>query len=542
MKTPVFLCVAFCNLCVFVANAFAVPPSITHIYPAGAKRGTTVEVTVAGTFERWPVKVWTSDKSITATASKDKGKLSLTVAADAVPGVHWLRLHDEQGASTLRPFIVGTLPDVLDREPNDENANAQAIENSSVVNGRLEKAGDVDVFAMKLTKGQTLVASLEAFQTLRSLMDAVLQIVSVDGFVLEQNNDWSGLDPQIVFPVPKDGTYLVRLFAFPSAPDSSIRLAGAATYIYRLTLTAGGFVDHTMPLAVTRAPNATVNIEGWNIPADAKTLPVAMKGDVSSVFHPSLANAFAVKIEDHPCWDNLKPDGKREPYSPPFSLTGRLLKAGTPDVLRVACKKGQSLSIRVDSRELGLMVNPVIRVLDPDGKQLARAEPPAINKDATLAFTPTADGIYVIEVRDLHGRSGPRFVYRLRVSPPEPDFDLAVASDRFALAPGKPLDIPVTVTRRGGFGKEIDLVVEGLPADVKFENVPAPKGDTKTLTLRLTTEKAGPSAAFRIMGKAKEPSLARTARAPLAEFDSTTTDLWLAVGGEVPPPKPKNKR
>jgi hypothetical protein len=77
---------------------------------------------------------------------------------------------------------------------------------------------------------------------------------------------------------------------------------------------------------------------------------------------------------------------------------------------------------------------------------------------------------------------------------------------------------------------------------VKSELVPPAKGDTKSLTLRLNTEKAGPSGAFRIVGKSKDLPLVRTARATLAEFETTTTDLWLAVGGEVPPTPKKKKR
>src|SRR4051812_48245391 len=90
----------------------AAPPAVTYLYPAGGQRGTTVEVTAGGTFDRWPVQVWTRDKGITATTGKDKGRTSITIAGDAVPGVQWLRLHDEQGASTLRPFVVGLLPEV----------------------------------------------------------------------------------------------------------------------------------------------------------------------------------------------------------------------------------------------------------------------------------------------------------------------------------------------------------------------------------------------------------------------------------------------
>jgi hypothetical protein len=117
-----------------------------------------------------------------------------------------------------------------------------------------------------------------------------------------------------------------------------------------------------------------------------------------------------------------------------------------------------------------------------------------------------------------------------------------VAADRFAIAPGKPLDIPVTVNRRAGFAKEITLTVEDLPLGVKAEVVPPPKVGAKTSTLRLSAEKVGPSGAFRIAGRAKDPELVRTARAPLAELESSTSDLWLAVGGEVSPPKPKKRR
>src|SRR3954468_10219925 len=147
------LLASVCVLCALGGESLSAPPAVTYFYPAGGQRGTTVEVTSAGTLDHWPVQVWASDKAITATAGKDKGKLSISIAADALPGVHWLRLHDDQGASTLRPFVVGLLPDVAEKEPNDEPAKAQSVATPAVVNGRLEKPGDVDVFAVQLKKG-----------------------------------------------------------------------------------------------------------------------------------------------------------------------------------------------------------------------------------------------------------------------------------------------------------------------------------------------------------------------------------------------------
>ena len=46
----------------------------------------------------------------------------------------------------------------------------------------------------------------------------------------------------MTFQAPDDGTYVVRLFAFPSVPDASVRFAGGERFIYRLTLTTGAFV------------------------------------------------------------------------------------------------------------------------------------------------------------------------------------------------------------------------------------------------------------------------------------------------------------
>src|SRR5689334_9669816 len=156
----------------------AAPPAVTSFFPAGAQQGKTVDVTANGTFERWPAQAHVEGKGVTVRVGKEKGKLSFQVAQDAAPGTYWVRLYDEKGASSPRPFLVGTLPEVLEQEPNDDYHKPHAVPSPSVVNGRLEKAGDVDCFAVKLIKGQTLVASLEAQHLLRSPMDAILQVVA----------------------------------------------------------------------------------------------------------------------------------------------------------------------------------------------------------------------------------------------------------------------------------------------------------------------------------------------------------------------------
>ncbi len=266
------------------------PPKVNFFFPAGAARGQTISVTASGTFKEWPVHAWVDRTGLEIQAEKDKGKLKVAVAADAECGVYWLRLHDKSGASALRPFVVGTLPTMEEKEPNDDPRKPQVLGESFVVNGKLSKAGDVDGFSIALKEGQTLVASLQASQVLASPMDGVLQVCNERGIVLAQNDDARGTDPLVVFRAPYGGTFLVRTFAFPQTPNSTIGFAGADTFVYRLTITSGPFLDHTFPLSLAKDAS-TLALQGWNIPEAIATVRVeSSKGkNTATVFHPQIA-------------------------------------------------------------------------------------------------------------------------------------------------------------------------------------------------------------------------------------------------------------
>lgn len=507
------------------SKADAAPPKVDYFFPAGGQRGTTVSVTATGTFERWPVKAWTGAKGVEIKPGKTKGELAITLAPDAEVGPCWIRLHDDQGAAVARPFFVGGLPEVLEKEPNDDPKKPQMLGQSSVVNGRLEKPGDVDTFAISLKKGQTLVASLEAHRTLRSPMDGVLQVLSDAGFVLEQNDDYHGLDPQIAFVAPRDGTYLVRVFAFPDKADASIRFAGKETFVYRLTMTTGPYVEYVYPLSVTRDAPASVELVGWNI-SDAMRIFSFKSAGPERVFRiapAQVSEALSVQVEGHATFVKSKATREAPQEIPiPATVTGRLDRKGDVDVYQFSAKKGQKFPFRIESRTLGFPLDPVLRVTDGAGKSLAQAQAKAIGADPTLDFTATADGVYRVEVRDLFSDGSFRHVYRLHAGPAPGDFELKVTDDRFTLAGGKTLEIPVTVTRLGGFKQEITLGVEGLPKDV-----------TMTTTAKgITLQAKGPSSAFggplRIVGTSKDGTT-RFARATIAELARPTEDLWITV-------------
>lgn len=539
---------------ILATSASAAPPTVTYLFPAGAARGQSLEITAGGTFERWPVQTWVSRPGLEVKAAKDKGKLIVAASRDALPGKYWIRLFDEQGASSLRPFLVGTLPELLEKESNDDFKKPQMLASPNVVvNGRFDKTGDVDVFGVTLHKGQMLVASIEANRTLASPMDSVLQLLDAKGFVLEQNHDDHDLDPQLTYTAPADGTYLVRAFAFPSTPDSSIRFAGGDTFIYRLTLTTQAFADHAYPLAVSRANPGNTQLRGWNLGPDTReiVIPSADFNDEVELSHPLLGNTVAVQRVEYPVIVETEPNDRQHPQAItlPVVISGHIDSPEDLDVYQFQAAKGQKLVFRVEARSLCSPLDPVLRLSDSTGKLITQIDDSGSRRDGTrdaeLNYSVTQDGTFRIEVRDLHDSGSERHFYRLSVFAPQPSFDLTVATDRFTITPDKPLEIVVTVVRRDGFDREIEVQLENVPEGAVTTPMKSlgTGATAKTVTLKITSTKESLAQSIRIVGdvpdQAKERRFART---PITAFNTTTSDFWLAAAKTAPPAEPKKKK
>ena len=522
-----------------LAAAPAKPPTVDRFFPPGAQRGQTIEVTAEGSFDAWPVRAWVQGRGIEVRPAEAKGKLTVVLAPGAAIGTAWIRLYNEEGASELRPFLVGGLPEIVEAEPNDAPSAAQAIGRlPRIINGRLAKNGDVDGFTLTLQAGQTLVAAIQAHEALGAPMDAVLQVTRPDGIVLDQADDSGGLDPRLVFVAPERGDYLVRTFAFPFEPSSSIRFAGGEAYLYRLTLTTGAFADYAFPLAVPRNQPGWVGVIGWNVPQEAQTLPVFPVGtdsDRAQADHPALAAPAEVRLVPHPVALERPTTGPEpaQAIAAPISLTGRIGAEGERDVYRFPAQKGSIHLIHVASRSLGFPLDPVLRVLDAGGKVIAESDDAdRTGRDPEIRFDPPATGEYRAEVRDLNGRAGSRFLYRLDLLPAEPDVRLTLKEGRFTLLPDKPLEIPVGIDRRNGFDGTLTLALEGLPEGVTVAPATSSsKGESaKTATLTLTSHGSPAwSGPIRLVGESKSLEGQRIAEAPIEAMGTTTTLPWLTI-------------
>jgi hypothetical protein len=158
------------------------------------------------------------------------------VTADAGPGVQHLSAGKKGFVSNRVPFALDTLPEVLETEPNNTPATAQKVTLPMIVNGRIGKPDDWDVFAFTAKSNQTVVAEVIA-RRLDSPLDSVLKLTDASGRLLAFNDDTEDLaaginthqaDSYLRVRLPADGTYYVHI-------GDTARQGGEA-YGYRLRL------------------------------------------------------------------------------------------------------------------------------------------------------------------------------------------------------------------------------------------------------------------------------------------------------------------
>ena len=552
-------------LILWPASGHAAAPTLTRLFPAGGQRGTTVKVECTGKF-KWPVKIWAP--GVKVAALKDSGQIQVTIPADLAADRVWIRLYDAEGASPALPFLLSNLAEFREKEPNNRLGKAQPLPGATkggdapdksqkgsrpgshgVANGILQSAGDVDGFAVYVKAGSTLVADMAANTRLNSPVDSVLQVVTPDGFVVAENHDGVGIDPRLAFTPTKTGTYLVRVFGFPSKPNSSITYSGAATYVYRLTITTGPFIANAARVSVA-VGTKSVPIFGWNIP-EGTEVPVRGEAEslreVESVFSKQIPAASGIGFVQ-----GREFAGRARIRTVPFKTVGVVRPGGgpgvalAPPVAVTGCldthnqitrhvfqlKKGTAYSLSAESSTFELPVVPLMRIMAPDGSRAAQSSDPGTGKETHLRFSPKVDGPHEVQVFDRYRHHGPGHFYQVTIVPEETDFELSISADMLVVTPKKPLEVDVVVTRRNSSGGKlgpITIAVDGLPKGMTSAPVVSkPDGGTsKKVKLSIKTDGTAFSGPIRIVGKCTEPAeFQRSARTPV-KFGNAFGTIWL---------------
>ncbi len=528
----------------------AAVPSLSSLFPAGGQTGSQFTLTTNGKSDD-KTRFWTDAPGLEILPAGKPNEWTASIAKETPAGLYQIRLFNPEGASELRWFSVGHLPEITEVEPNDENGKGHLIEKLPVcVNARLEKSGDVDGYRIQLKKDQTIIARVEAY-ALGSPVDMISHIVDQNGTRLLTGSDDRNLDPFLVFTAPEAGTYTLQLAGFAHPPQANVAFAGDKNIVYRLQLSHGPVVTHAYPAAVlVGQEKGELSLRGhiWN--KDQTEAKVAVDPKSIRRHHQGLAlvdvpNAFTslqvVSAKAAPLAEKEPNDQATEamPVKVDSWTGGVILKRRDTDRFSLEMKKGQRMEARIYAKVLGSPLDATLQVFAPDGKSVALADDAGDQFDPSVLWTAAVDGVHQIVVTDTLSQGGADHHYVLKLAAPAPDCQVTLTDAApLTLARGKTVSVKVNVKRLNRLEGALVLRASGLPASVKADEVSVPeKGGEVEFKLTAAADAAPSQQPIRLAVRDKhEPATAYPAIAPLrgenlrgTSLLDTTPDLWLTV-------------
>lgn len=441
----------------------------------------------------------------------------VTIAPDAKPGLREIRVITKRGVSTALPFCVGQVPEVArkpmktakkpvlgkehlaqrNRPPEEELVY---ITVPCTMNGQLA-AGEVNRYRFTATKGQRLLISGKARQLIPYVADgvpgwfqAVLRLHDANGKEMAYNDDYNlQPDPVIFFDVPEDGDYILTI--------NEALFRGRESFVYRITIGELPFMTSIFPLGGRVGEPVKIEMNGWNLektmlepPAkDAKPgryLLAANNGKLVSNYLPFVLDTLPECMEQEPNDDA----SKAQKVSLPIIVNGRSDRPGDWDVFEVEGKAGETIVAEVHARRLGSPFDSFVKVTCADGKIIALNDDhydaaSGLNTDhadSYLMVKLPADGKYFVHLSDTRRHAGKDYAYRLRISQPQPDFELRVVPSQFVIRSKSAANANVFVIRKDGYTGPIKLSFKDLPEG--FESPGATLGaDKDEVGLQLKT-------------------------------------------------------
>ncbi len=443
--------------------------------------------------------------------------LRVKIDANATTGKHDLRLLGPNGLSNPIAFMVGTLPEISETEPNNrpEQAAAAPVMLPAVINGRI-LPGDVDCFAFDARKNMKLTVAVAARELTPYLADAVpgwfqavATLLGPDGREVAYTGGFSYRpDPLLCVNIPADGRYVLKVH------DSIYR--GREDFVYRATLGEIPCLTEQFPTGGQTGTRVPVRVSGWNLADYETTVEV---GDTPGIrmmapkppilgFVWFQAGCFA-EFEEFPT--DAKSNNPWE-LKFPCTINAMIGKPGEHDIYAFRLKAGTAVVAEVHARRLGSPLDSMVRVTGPDKESLASNDDhddPSSgllthHADSMVTFTAPKDGIYRIDVSDTQGKGSRAHTYRLTVAPPQPGFDVRIVPASLSGRAGATVPLTARVARRDGFTGEIELKLVAAPAGYELLGSMVPAGaDTVQMTLKLPKDSDSEVVPLTIEGHAK---------------------------------------
>ena len=418
----------------------------------------------------------------------------ITIAPNAKPGKREIRVVTKRGISNPLPFYVGQVPEVA-RKPMktcqlpvlgkeylaQRKRPPEEVELRVTVpctmNGQIAP-GEMNRYRFQARKAQRLIISAKARDLVPYVADgvpgwfqAVLKLRDAKGKEVAYDDDFLfNPDPVIFFQVPEDGEYVLSI--------NEALFRGRESFVYRITIGEVPFVTSIFPLGARVGEAVKIEMDGWNLekttlappPKDAKPgqyLLAATDGKVVSNYVPFALDTLPDCLEKEP---NDEPS-KAQKVSLPIIINGRADRPGDWDVFEVEGKAGETIVAEVYARRLGSPYDSFLKVTGADGKIIALNDDHfdvasgfnTDHADSYLMVKLPADGKYFIHIGDTRRHAGKDYAYRLRISQPQPDFELRLLPSRISMPSKGASSVTVYAIRKDGFDGPIKLSFKDLP-------------------------------------------------------------------------------
>lgn len=489
---PVFI-TGFVLLSASLAEAQTSYPMVMSLHPTAAQVGQTSEHVVQSRYSMFGAyQVLVSGEGVSGevTTPMKPGKdgknpsltklsIKFTVAPNARPGVRDFRIATPQGASTLGQLVIVRDPVIVEKEKNNTAELAQAVTVPATLCGVIGQVEDVDVFKFQAAAGQSLnfhVRSMRLQNRIHDLQkhsDPIMALRNSAGSILITSDNHFAGDPFFSYKFEQAGEYLLEI--------RDVRYQGNTYWEYSVEIGDRPFISNVFPMGVVRGADVRLQLIGTQLPENpfaSLKLPLDAAAGPQWLELPmgaALTNPVPVVVSELPSvleneMDNNAPD-KGQLVTVPVGISGRIDSEADIDCFTFEAKKGENFSVEVLARRWQSSLDSHLRILDEQGKQLALNDDLKLYKrtfqDSWIEnWTAPADGKFVIEIRDMHLRGGDSFVYYLRVTRPQPYFELYLDSDKTQLTPGSCGVLFANVVRKNGFTGEIQLHIDGLPKGV----------------------------------------------------------------------------
>ncbi|HTI49722.1 MAG TPA: PPC domain-containing protein, partial [Planctomycetaceae bacterium] len=476
-RTPAWLSL-ITVLTLGVIPASAASPSLGGLSPRGGQRGTDVEVVLSGgqLDDAQEVLFYESGIEVVKLEVVNAGaaKAVFRIAPDCQLGSHRMRVRTATGISDLRPFFVGALPEIAEKEPNNDFAAPQPIPMNVTVNGTAENE-DVDYFVVEAKKGDRITVEVEGIRLGITMFDAFVSIMNAARFELASSDDnalvWQDGVASII--APEDGKYIIQV------RESSY--AGNGSCLYRVHL--GNFPRPLGVLPAGGRPGETLPVRFLGDVVGERVENIALPGAMLSGFGLFAKDDKGIAPSQNPFrLSDLPNTLEQEPnethdnagkFTAPAALNGVIGAPGDNDNFRFTARKGEVYDIRVHARSIRSPLDPVLTISAAGGGAIS-ANDDSGGPDSYIRFGVPNDGDYVLNVRDHLGNGGVAYTYRMELTPIKPT--LVLSTNEFVQYVQPTVSIPrgnrsalLLSASRYDFGGPLTLRGENLPPGVTIE-------------------------------------------------------------------------